>query len=57
MQRTLRAADAAEFPDHARFVALQREGALQSPDQAATRLLDFLDRADFGREPVADVRG
>lgn len=57
MQRTLRAADAAEFTERERFVALQRDGVLLAPDDAAARLLAFLDRPDFGREPVADVRG
>lgn len=57
MQRQLREADAAEFPDRERFVALQREGALLTADAAAAKLLAVLERADFGREPVADVRG
>ena len=57
MQRELRAADPAAFPDHGRFMALQRDGSLLSPDDAAARVLAVLERPDFGCEPVADVRG
>lgn len=56
MQVQLRAADPADFPDHARFVGLKTGGLLDSPEQAATRLLAWLDRPDFGADPVADVR-
>jgi benzil reductase ((S)-benzoin forming) len=56
MQVQLRAADPAGFPDHARFVGLKDGGLLDTPEQAATRLLARLDRADFGTDPVADVR-
>lgn len=57
MQRQLRGADAAAFPDREVFVAMHRDGRLLAPEAAAARLLAFLDRADFGAEPVADVRG
>jgi NAD(P)-dependent dehydrogenase (short-subunit alcohol dehydrogenase family) len=56
MQVQLRSADAAQFPDRARFLALHADGQLDSPAQAAGRLLAYLDRADFGHNPVADVR-
>lgn len=56
MQVQLRGADAAAFPDRERFVALQRDGQLSSADAAAARVLAFLERADFGSEPIADVR-
>jgi NAD(P)-dependent dehydrogenase (short-subunit alcohol dehydrogenase family) len=56
MQVQLRGADPAHFPDHDRFVQLRDQGLLDSPDQAAARLLAYLDRADFGEQPVADVR-
>jgi hypothetical protein len=36
---------------------LKRSGALDTPEQAAQRVLAFLRRPDFGAEPVADVRG
>lgn len=57
MQVQLRAGDPAAFPDRSRFVELQRQGQLTSPDAAAARILAYLDRADFGEQPVADVRG
>lgn len=56
MQGQLRSADAAQFPDIGNFIALKDNGALASPEQAAQRVLAFLDRADFGAQPVADVR-
>jgi benzil reductase ((S)-benzoin forming) len=56
MQSQLRAGDPAAFPDRGRFVDLQRQGQLASPDTAAQRVLGWLERADFGEKPVADVR-
>ncbi len=57
MQTQLRGADAAAFPDRARFEQLQRGGQLDSPEAAARKVLAYLQRPDFGNEPVADVRG
>ena len=57
MQGQLREAKAADFPDRDNFVALQRDGQLLSSEAAAVRVLAFLARADFGSQPVADVRG
>ncbi len=56
MQVQLRGAQASDFPDHARFVNLKQEHALATPDAAAQRVLAWLQHADFGAEPVADVR-
>lgn len=56
MQVQLRAGDPARFPDRPRFVELQRQGQLTSPEEAAARVLAWLRRPDFGRDPVADVR-
>jgi benzil reductase ((S)-benzoin forming) len=56
MQVQLRAADATLFPERARFQALKDGGALDSPAQAAAKVLRVLDRDDFGSQPVADVR-
>jgi hypothetical protein len=39
-----------------RFEKLKAEGHLDSPAAAAAKVLKFLDRADFGSNPVADVR-
>jgi benzil reductase ((S)-benzoin forming) len=56
MQVQLRSADPALFPERDRFVALQKAGQLDSPAQAATKVLAYLRRADFGAQPVGDVR-
>ena len=56
MQAELRASDAALFPERARFVQLQTDGALVSPQVCAQRLLARLERADFGQTVVADIR-
>jgi NAD(P)-dependent dehydrogenase (short-subunit alcohol dehydrogenase family) len=56
MQAQLRQADALLFPERARFIGLQTGGQLDSPAQAADKLLRYLERADFGSNPVADVR-
>ena len=56
MQVTLRGADPAGFPDIGLFRQLQASGSLTSPQDAATRVLGYLARADYGQNPVADVR-
>ncbi|MBS0468326.1 MAG: SDR family NAD(P)-dependent oxidoreductase [Proteobacteria bacterium] len=56
MQVQLRSASAAEFPDVQSFSALQSGGMLTSPQATAHRVLAWLARADFGSNPVADVR-
>ena len=56
MQVQLRGADAQAFPDRARFEQLKADGALASPEAAAQCVLAFLQRPDFGQNPVADVR-
>lgn len=56
MQTHLRAADAESFPDHGRFVDFKTQGRLSSADDAATKVLAYLARPDFGSNPVADVR-
>jgi NAD(P)-dependent dehydrogenase (short-subunit alcohol dehydrogenase family) len=56
MQVQLRSADAAAFAARATFVQLKQGGQLASPEQAAARVLAYLQRSDFGANPVADVR-
>ncbi len=56
MQVQLRGADAAAFPDRANFEQLKTAGQLASPEAAARRVLAYLQRPDFGHNPVADVR-
>ena len=56
MQAQLRDSDATLFPERARFVALQAGGLLMRPADCASKLLARLERADFGQQPVADIR-
>lgn len=56
MQVQLRTADPTRFPERERFAGLKSGGHLDSPAQAAAKVLAYLDRADFGANPVADVR-
>jgi NAD(P)-dependent dehydrogenase (short-subunit alcohol dehydrogenase family) len=56
MQVQLRGADPAAFAERDSFLALKTQGRLDSPEAAAAKVLAYLDRADFGRNPVADVR-
>jgi NAD(P)-dependent dehydrogenase (short-subunit alcohol dehydrogenase family) len=56
MQGEIRAADGAGFPDQPRFRDMKASGALASASDAAARVLAYLARADFGANPVADVR-
>jgi NAD(P)-dependent dehydrogenase (short-subunit alcohol dehydrogenase family) len=56
MQVQLRSADPALFPERERFIGLHTGGLLDSPAAAAAKLLKYLERADFGTQPVADVR-
>ncbi|HEX5687406.1 MAG TPA: SDR family NAD(P)-dependent oxidoreductase [Ideonella sp.] len=56
MQGQLRGADPAAFPERERFTQFKSQGQLDSPEVAAAKVLAYLDRADFGANPVADVR-
>jgi NAD(P)-dependent dehydrogenase (short-subunit alcohol dehydrogenase family) len=56
MQQQLRSADPQAFPERERFIGLQTGGQLDSPAAAAAKLIRYLDRTDFGTNPVADVR-
>ena len=57
MQVQLRGAAGEAFPDQSKFLQLKAQGQLSSPEAAAENVLRFLASADFGREPVADLRG
>ena len=56
MQAALRGADAAAFPEQARFAALHAQGQLISATDCARALLVRLQRADFGQDVVTDIR-
>ncbi|KKW68214.1 short-chain dehydrogenase [Lampropedia cohaerens] len=56
MQQQLRSADAADFPDRARFESLLARGELLTPQQAASHVLARLERSSFGETVIDDVR-
>jgi NAD(P)-dependent dehydrogenase (short-subunit alcohol dehydrogenase family) len=56
MQVQLRSADPAHFPDLATFQGLHAGGQLSSPEDAARRVLTYLNSASFGQDAVGDVR-
>jgi benzil reductase ((S)-benzoin forming) len=56
MQLQLRSADPQAFGERARFASLKAEGRLASAEVAAAKVLSWLDRADFGVNPIGDVR-
>jgi NAD(P)-dependent dehydrogenase (short-subunit alcohol dehydrogenase family) len=56
MQQRLRSADPALFPERERFVQFKAQGLLDTPAQAAAKILRILQRPDFGANPIADVR-
>ena len=56
MQVELRESDPREFSNQPMFAAMKANGELASPTAAATQVLGYLARPDFGNSPVADVR-
>jgi benzil reductase ((S)-benzoin forming) len=56
MQVQLRTADASKFPDRGAFVGLHEQGQLASPPAAAAKVLAYLERDDFGKNVLGDVR-
>ncbi|GAA3992428.1 SDR family oxidoreductase [Comamonas faecalis] len=56
MQVQLRGATQDDFADVDNFTQLKERGLLSSPADAAARVLAWLNRPDFGDNPVADVR-
>jgi NAD(P)-dependent dehydrogenase (short-subunit alcohol dehydrogenase family) len=56
MQVQLRSADPSRFAERERFANLKAEGMLDSAETAARKVLAWLDRPDFGSQPIADVR-
>ncbi len=56
MQVQLRTAEPSQFPDIAAFSGMHAGGQLASPHDAARAVLSYLQRKDFGEQPVSDVR-
>jgi NAD(P)-dependent dehydrogenase (short-subunit alcohol dehydrogenase family) len=57
MQLQLRSSDPAHFPDLPTFQGLHAGGQLSSPQDAARRVLAYLNSPLFGQDAVGDVRG
>ena len=56
MQVAMRSRDPADFPQAAYFQGMKDEGRLATPEDAARRILAYLDRDDFGEHEIADIR-
>ncbi len=56
MQVQLRSGNAERFAHCSRFEQMKTSGALDSIDAAAAKVLAWLQREDFGRDPIGDVR-
>jgi benzil reductase ((S)-benzoin forming) len=56
MQVQLRSGDPSEFPDIGNFIGMKEKGMLDSPAQAAAKVLAYLARPNFGSSPAGDVR-
>ncbi|MBC7939078.1 MAG: SDR family NAD(P)-dependent oxidoreductase [Chitinophagaceae bacterium] len=56
MQVLLRGADPLLFPERETFMQLKAGGLLDTPAQAAAKVLAVLARPDFGSNPIGDVR-
>jgi len=56
MQVQLRGADPSVFPDQQRFAGLKSGGLLDTPESAAAKVIAYLERSDFGKTVIADVR-
>jgi benzil reductase ((S)-benzoin forming) len=56
MQREIRAASEEDFPQVGRFVQLNEQGGLSSPEDAAKQLLHLLQNGAFEQGEVADLR-
>lgn len=56
MQVQLRGADPARFPEQTRFQGLKDGGQLQTAEATAAAIVQFLQRPDFGKTVVADIR-
>jgi benzil reductase ((S)-benzoin forming) len=56
MQVQLRGASADEFSSRQNFQDLKDKGLLDSPDTAASKIIAYMARANFGKQVIADVR-
>lgn len=57
MQVYMRSRDPGDFPQRAYFQGMKDEARLSTPEDAARRILAYLDRDDFGEREIDDIRG
>jgi NAD(P)-dependent dehydrogenase (short-subunit alcohol dehydrogenase family) len=57
MQAVIRATSKEQFPMRERFEELKRSGQLVKPEDCARKVIDYLLDGQFGKQPVADLRG
>ena len=56
MQVQLRGGDPKQFPDIGVFTGMKDQGVLASPAEAARKVIAYLQRPDFGQNPIGDIR-
>ncbi|GAB2905700.1 SDR family oxidoreductase [Paralcaligenes sp. KSB-10] len=56
MQERIRASDPKDFPNLSRFVDMHEQGQLASPAAVAAKILQYIDRDDFGATVLDDIR-
>ena len=56
MQAQIRGTDAADFPALERFIELDQQGALASPESTGAQLADYIAGPRFGIDQVTDLR-
>ena len=56
MQVYMRSRDPADFPQAAYFRGMKDEARLATPEDAARRIVAYLDRGDFGEHEIDDIR-
>lgn len=56
MQQVIRSTDRRDFPSVEQFVAFHEKGHLASADTTAGQILQYLDRDDFGKTVLDDIR-
>ena len=56
MQVHMRSRDPVDFPQAAYFRAMKDEARLATPEDAARRILAYLESDDFGEREIDDIR-
>lgn len=56
MQSVIRGSSSDQFPQLERFMQMKAEGTLSDPASVAGRLIEYLNRDDFGEREIDDIR-